>query len=729
MAEFDITAVFKVSGLTEVKAAFKGIGNAADDVSKNFDKFTKSLGTVTKNIGLLTAAATAAGVAIVSLTKKNAEYADSLGDVSTVTGFTTDEIQGFVFAAAKAGNEAGESTKGLERFAAALGDLQRTGGGSLETAFKDTDPAFLNVLKNTNDVSDAFDLYLERVRVLPTEQQKFAASVDIFGKRLAGSVTELVAAGGSIGEFTESARQAGAVLSGETIEANGQFVGSLKTLGVVLQTTSTNFTTLFIPAIQGVSQRLQAFVNENSQAILDKIKPALDVLTETFLGFVDILLTGKLDAGNAKAQELYKNFILIKDAVVGAFQLGTEVLTAFFAALDPIAAILGLDSGLQLGLGLLILQFTGLFKVITSFAGLTISIVNFFGVFLLNIPKLLVNLKLLGEGFAAIRTAFLAFSALILANPFALIVVGIVAVVAAIALIIDKTIGFEAAWQAVKDAAGVAFEFIKTGLAAVGSFFADIGRAFVEGFIAATPGLQQFFAQAATLVQGFVTQVIDFFKGIPDGILALISGLGAAVGAVFEGIFKGIQLAFDALINAIKTGITTVSSLIKSAYEGLVSLVGNAKTQQGTIQAPPRPSGVTVNRFAGGGDVIGPGTSTSDSILAALSNGEFVMNAKAVRKYGSNFMSAINRGIFNLKGYAQGGLVNDLNNIAMSPFMMTNNLEMQPVQSSSGGNAANFFLDGQKYQFNGSDQTIRNLQRSMRRSDNAKAVKPSRWNQ
>lgn len=47
--------------------------------------------------------------------------------------------------------------------------------------------------------------------------------------------------------------------------------------------------------------------------------------------------------------------------------------------------------------------------------------------------------------------------------------------------------------------------------------------------------------------------------------------------------------------------------------------------------------------FAGGGRVQGRGTSTSDSIPAMVSDGEYVHNAAAVQKYGLNFMEAINR--------------------------------------------------------------------------------------
>ena len=41
-----------------------------------------------------------------------------------------------------------------------------------------------------------------------------------------------------------------------------------------------------------------------------------------------------------------------------------------------------------------------------------------------------------------------------------------------------------------------------------------------------------------------------------------------------------------------------------------------------------------LSKFAGGGEVIGPGTGTSDDINAKLSDGEFVMTAQAVRNAG-----------------------------------------------------------------------------------------------
>jgi hypothetical protein len=55
---------------------------------------------------------------------------------------------------------------------------------------------------------------------------------------------------------------------------------------------------------------------------------------------------------------------------------------------------------------------------------------------------------------------------------------------------------------------------------------------------------------------------------------------------------------------------------------------------------------------AEGGYISGPGTATSDSIPARLSNGEYVVRAKAVNHYGSGMMDAINE-----RRFAEGGLV------------------------------------------------------------------------
>ncbi|WP_030333830.1 hypothetical protein [Streptomyces sp. NRRL B-1381] len=59
-------------------------------------------------------------------------------------------------------------------------------------------------------------------------------------------------------------------------------------------------------------------------------------------------------------------------------------------------------------------------------------------------------------------------------------------------------------------------------------------------------------------------------------------------------------------------------------------------------------------RYAGGGPIDGPGTSTSDSVPIWASRGEFMMQAKSVDKYGVSFMRAVNDGTLNLRSAASG---------------------------------------------------------------------------
>lgn len=64
---------------------------------------------------------------------------------------------------------------------------------------------------------------------------------------------------------------------------------------------------------------------------------------------------------------------------------------------------------------------------------------------------------------------------------------------------------------------------------------------------------------------------------------------------------------------------------------------------------------LSVPAYAAGGLQQGPGTSTSDSILSWLSNGEYVINAAAVQKYGVGLFESLNQ--MRLPRFSTGGAV------------------------------------------------------------------------
>lgn len=108
----------------------------------------------------------------------------------------------------------------------------------------------------------------------------------------------------------------------------------------------------------------------------------------------------------------------------------------------------------------------------------------------------------------------------------------------------------------------------------------------------------------------------------------------------------------DVLVAIAKTFNVNVNLETGEAEKALTNLTQPRTVIIRTQSVTPGSSGF-VRAEASGGFISGPGTGTSDSILARLSNGEYVIKARSVAKYGLAFLDAINRGT---ASFARGGL-------------------------------------------------------------------------
>ena len=97
--------------------------------------------------------------------------------------------------------------------------------------------------------------------------------------------------------------------------------------------------------------------------------------------------------------------------------------------------------------------------------------------------------------------------------------------------------------------------------------------------------------------------------------------------ALSAGIASAASLPYPANLAAIATTVATVLANIATA----ISTVKQANSQIDSIRSSKSEGGG--NKYATGGKVTGAGTGTSDSIPAMLSNGEYVMTAKATKLY------------------------------------------------------------------------------------------------
>ena len=125
------------------------------------------------------------------------------------------------------------------------------------------------------------------------------------------------------------------------------------------------------------------------------------------------------------------------------------------------------------------------------------------------------------------------------------------------------------------------------------------------------------------------------------------------------------QLAkdFSGAITDWITGAQNFGDAMKSILQQLISQLIQAAIYATIVAACTGGGGGFAARWskafgkglATGGSVDGPGTGTSDSIPAMLSNGEYVLNAQAVDRLGVPFLNGLNTG--RLRGFASGGLV------------------------------------------------------------------------
>lgn len=160
----------------------------------------------------------------------------------------------------------------------------------------------------------------------------------------------------------------------------------------------------------------------------------------------------------------------------------------------------------------------------------------------------------------------------------------------------------------------------------------------------ATQTEEQYNAELDTAKQNWLTQqknINDAYvkneeakynavKSVTGGLTSLLDTLGKSNEA-FAKMSKVVTLAQIAIDTgkALSAGIASASSMPFPANIAAIA------TTVGTILANIATAISTVKsaKFAEGGKVYGPGSGTSDSIPAYLSNGEFVMTAKATRMF------------------------------------------------------------------------------------------------
>lgn len=177
---------------------------------------------------------------------------------------------------------------------------------------------------------------------------------------------------------------------------------------------------------------------------------------------------------------------------------------------------------------------------------------------------------------------------------------------------------------------------------------------------------------------------VSAFKAVMNAFLSVLKTVWSAgwnaIKTVFQTIINAIKAAWDAFSSAFRAAVSATVGAVKTAWnaikdafqapirfvidvvinKGIIGAVNWVLDKLGagknTIPTVPLP-------FAKGGFVSGPGTGTSDSIPAVLSNGEYVLKASAVKSIGVDKLNAMNGGVTPLSA-------EEANRLGLSPQMV-----------------------------------------------------------
>ena len=147
--------------------------------------------------------------------------------------------------------------------------------------------------------------------------------------------------------------------------------------------------------------------------------------------------------------------------------------------------------------------------------------------------------------------------------------------------------------------------------------------------------------EAVARVQAWKNEIAQVKLVVDDVAVAIDGAVQDGFAQLFQDIGSGAKSAKDAFSDFGRSVLQTINRI---ASQKLADALFGSLMGGGTAGGAGG-LGALISSFFGfasGGYVSGPGTSTSDSIPARLSHGEYVVNARAVSRLGVSFMDAIN---------------------------------------------------------------------------------------
>jgi len=316
-----------------LSAQDKALTKALDRSTKNVNKFAKksqkdlsrtsksfdSLGKAAKRLAPILAAAVSVGAARNAIT-----LGKEIADLARIAGTTAEEFQELAFAAKTVGIDQNKLSDIIKDMNDRVGDFLATGGGPMKDFFEQVAPLVGVTADQFRNLSgpQALQLYASTLEKAGANQQDFTFFMEAMASDATALVPLLRNNASGFKEIGKQARDAGAIMSNETVAGAAALDAKLDTLGTTIQSSFTNMliankvqlqqltdfiTDYGIPALSKLISLLASAGNITGAAF-DVIMGNVDDLTMVS-GNVE-LLQQKIDKLNADKQTLIDTMAL-----------------------------------------------------------------------------------------------------------------------------------------------------------------------------------------------------------------------------------------------------------------------------------------------------------------------------------------------------------------------------------------------------------------------------------
>lgn len=209
-----------------------------------------------------------------------------------------------------------------------------------------------------------------------------------------------------------------------------------------------------------------------------------------------------------------------------------------------------------------------------------------------------------------------------------------------------------------------------------GQAVADMYNVVSQALITATANEVDANNQAMTAT----TEHANAVRKLHDYVEDYKVSVGKDVGNMFAAWISGAKSASEALKD-FASGLINNAVQIMAQWLGVYAILLACGSNPHAASKGASKAVLGIDGKKDGGLIVGPGSSRSDSIPTMLSNGEYVINARAVDAIGLSNLDAINRGY--IPHFADGGLVGSANNTAPTPQNNSVTLNVSAIDSSS----------------------------------------------